>query len=126
MNLIKLCIFKQQPQKTHEQDIIHVPKSLQFIYHSLYPIGRISFIILGMLMHQGHRTRRQQNHGLSGYHSGGLSRLSIALGSSSGHHNLTGTCTSPIFISVLQQTSLICSCFLRVEDHNENHPLTGN
>ena len=58
MNLIKLCIFTQQPQKTHEQDILHVPKSLQFIYHSLYPIGRISFIILGMLMHQGHRTRR--------------------------------------------------------------------
>ena len=51
-------IFKQQPQKTHEQDILHVPKSLQFIYHSSYPIGRISFIILGMFMHQGHRTRR--------------------------------------------------------------------
>ena len=51
-----IYIFKQQPQKSHEQDIL--PKNLQ-IDRSLY------FVSLGIFMRQRWRTQRQQNHWLS-------------------------------------------------------------
>ena len=57
--LKQICIFKQQPQKSHGMDIL--PKNLQ-IDRSLFASSGMHamnyFAFLGIFMHQGHRTQR--------------------------------------------------------------------
>ena len=61
-----IYIFKQQPQKSHEQDIL--PKNLQIdrSFFASYGMHALNyFVSLGIFMRQGRRTQRQQNHWLS-------------------------------------------------------------
>ena len=58
-----MCIFKQQPQKSHEQDIVpknHLQIDLSFFESYRTPFMKY-FASLPIFMHQGHRMQKKQN-----------------------------------------------------------------